>query len=380
MRVLQFGGGNFIRAFVGPAVAALNELEGFDASITIVKPTERGDYEALRVQNGRYHLLVKGFLDGQVVDEVQCIDVVDRVIQPYSAWDDFLATAADPSYRIVTSNTTESGIRFVPENLVAGVCPKEFPAKLCAWLYARWRAIPDSDPLYVLPCELLPDNGDELKKCVRAYSAHWSLPSAFLSWLEEACIFVNSLVDRIVSGRPDPVETAWDRIGERDELVAVAEPYLLWAIEDVTGLQELFPLHRTNFHAIFTKELDRYRRMKVRILNGSHILMVYTGIPAGIQTVAEYVDQPEWGAWLRRVLQEEILPVLPYPKEELDEYAKQVWDRFRNPFLHHKLADIALNKHDKWEVRIIPTVEDYYTEFGQGPPLIGKLDLSALGD
>ena len=372
MQVLQFGGGNFLRAFLGPALQALSTATGTDVRAVVVKPTERGDYAALRQQNGRYHVAVRGMLDGERVDRLEFIDVVDRVVHPYREWAAFLASATAPELCVVVSNTTEAGIRFVPEDYRADVCPAEFPAKLCRWLQARFEGA-GAVPTYILPCELIEANGNRLREAVLAYADHWQLSAEFSTYVTEHCYFANTLVDRIVSGKPPAGSKLYARLPFPDQLLAVAEPYHLWAIAASPELRRAFPLDDSAFNAVFTDDLDKYRTLKVRILNGLHILMVLTGLPAGVETVGAYVADPTRAAWLERVLHEEIIPSLPYPEATCKAYAAEVMDRFRNPFLHHRLADIALNKTEKVQVRLLPTVEAYRARFGRAPSLLGEV-------
>lgn len=366
-KILQFGGGNFLRAFLGPAVAALNNELDYGGSIVVVKPTPGGDYRELREQDGRYHVVVRGVAGGKTVDRTEVVDVVDRVVHPYREWAAFLATAAEPALDTVVSNTTEKGIRYVKTSWVENECPVEFPSKLCRWLYARYRALGSAGGVDVLPCELIAGNGQLLREYVLRHAADWDLPVEFTNWVRDHCVFTDTLVDRIVSGQPAPDDPAWSTLTFPDAIPAVAEPYALWAIADQSGLAERFPLDKTAFNAVYTTDLERYRALKVRVLNAGHILMVVTGVPAGLMTVADYLEDPDFELWLLRTLEGEILPTLPYPKAETKVYAAAVVERFRNPFLHHKLADINRNLAEKWRVRVQPSL-DWYAERGKGIP------------
>ena len=316
---------------------------------------------------------MRGVLDGTTVDRIEVIDNVSRIIHPYREWQTFLETAVEPDLNIVISNTTEAGIRYVPEAYFEDVCPVEFPAKLCRWLYARYSNLKPETTTFMLPCELIEDNGDRLRECVLAYADYWSLAPGFTEYVRSRCHFANTLVDRIVSGRPAADSDLYGQLDFADELLTAAEPYHLWAIEADEALQAAFPLDRTAFNTVFTDDLEKYRTLKVRILNGLHILMVLTGLPEGVATVADYVAHPKWGPWLQRVLHEEIIPALPYPAPECKAYAEQVMDRFRNPFLHHQLSDIALNTEEKVRVRLEPTMAAYRAKFGRGPALLEEV-------
>ncbi|MEL7161177.1 MAG: tagaturonate reductase [Bacteroidota bacterium] len=370
IKVLQFGGGNFLRAFVDWMIELLNEKTDFNGSVAIVKPTERGDYDALRRQNGRYHVILDGIQNGDLVWERRKIHCIRQVIHPYRERAAFLATAELPELRFITSNTTEAGIKFTEEPMPEEGMPKEFPGKLCLWLHHRWQHFSGAPErgCIVLPLELIEDNGDALKDCLVRYAKHWALADDFVAWLQTHNHFCSTLVDRIVSGYPtDRAEQLEEEIGTKDELMVAGEYYHSWVIKGPEFLPKELPLDRAGLNVTFTDDLDAYREIKVRILNGAHTSIVPTGYLAGLETVGDVMVDARLSAFLEQVLFEEIIPPLPYPVEELKAFANDVLNRFRNPSIHHKLLDISLNSTSKFRTRLLPSLLAYQEKFGKLP-------------
>ena len=374
IRILQFGGGNFLRAFADYLVEILNTETTFDAGVALVKPTERGDYEQLRAQEGLFHVITEGILDGEVVQVTNRIDCVQQIIQPYLEWGNYLGTATLPELRFVLSNTTEAGITFSEEPMPEGAPAKEFPGKLTQWLYHRFNHFNGAADkgCILLPCELIEQNGETLKDCVLQYAAHWELGTAFAEWVEQHNTFCNTLVDRIVPGAPGNPEKIWTELGFEDQQLVTAEPYLLWAIEGPQYVKEELPFEQTKLNVVFTDDLAQYRTLKVRILNGAHTAMVPVGLLNGISTVRAFVEHPEWSKWLDNLLNNEVAPTLPYDAEIIASYIAAILDRFRNPYIHHKLSDIALNSTSKFKVRLLPTALAYYEKHNTAPESIAQ--------
>lgn len=369
-RVLQFGGGNFLRAFTDWMIDELNNQTNFNAGVIIVKPTERGDYTALRKQDGLFHVQTKGIKAGKLVSDIQLIQCVQQIIHPYLEWDAFLKTAEIPTLRFIVSNTTEAGIQFNQNDLKTDNPPKEFPAKLTRWLYHRWQYFqgrPNSGCIH-LPCELIKENGEQLKSYILAYADLWQLNGGFKYWINQHNHFCNTLVDRIVPGFPkDTIQAVYDTTGFQDELVVDAEPYHIWVIEATTEIQGELPFAKTDLNVVFTNDLAPYRELKVRILNGAHTTMVPYGYLAGIETVREAVEDKKVGTFLHKALFEEILPTLDFPQATLEKYANDVLDRFKNPFIHHQLISISLNCTAKFKTRVLPSLLAYYQQKGRLP-------------
>ncbi len=369
-RILQFGGGNFLRSFVDWIVDVYNEKTDAELGILVVKPTEGGDYQAWRNQDGLFHVLTKGIRNGEVVDENYLVKSISRIIHPYREWDAFLASAENPELRIIISNTTESGIRFSAEDQLTDQPPKEFPAKLVLWLYHRYKHFKGSNEAgcIIIPTELLEENGKKLMDAMLQYAIHWNLSPDFNRWLKEDQHYCNTLVDRIVPGvGKDSLEEVQQQIGFQDAMVSQGEPYHLWAIEAPDEVRHGLPLDQIGLNVVYTDNLTPYRKSKVRILNGAHTAMVPVGYLYGLETVGESIDHEGMGAFMNQVIFNEILPSLDLPAVDLPQFARDVLDRFQNPFIKHKLISISLNGISKFKVRVLPSILDYSEKRGELP-------------
>jgi tagaturonate reductase len=379
-RILQFGGGNFLRGFADWIVDVYNQKSADPMGVLVVKPTERGDYQAWREQDGLYHVLTKGIRDGELMDEKHLVKCVGEIIHPYHNWQGFISSAENSNLRFILSNTTETGIRFSAEDQFSDAPPAEFPAKLTRWLYHRYEHFA-GDPAMgcvLIPTELLVDNGEELKKAILQYVDAWSLDAGFVTWLNEANTFCNTLVDRIVPGvGKEKMTAALAQAGFEDEMITQGEPYHFWGIEAPMAVREEWPLDKIGLNIIYTDDLTPYRTSKVRILNGAHTAMVPVGYLYGITTVRETVEHPIMGAFVQKVIFEEIMPTLGMKEEELKKFAKDVLDRFKNPFIHHQLISIALNSVSKFKTRLLPSLLEYSKRKGALPEGI-VLSLAAL--
>ena len=360
-KILQFGTGVFLRGFFGSMIHEINEQELADFSVTMVKLTPHGDMSRFISNGGKYDLVVRGLLDGETVDDVKNIDIFNKFVHPYQQWVEFIQTAQDATYSLVISNSTEAGIVY-KEQAYPNACPETYPAKLAAWLYARYHAFGgDSDKgVLVLPMELIEANGEKLKEIILKHALDWSLSGGFTDWLNEACDFRNTLVDRIVTK------------GENGAISV--EPYLLFAIEGEAA-ENVLPLNKAGINAYWTDNLPAFRETKVRMLNGGHTSLIYAAILAGESIVAEALSVAEIDAHLRGVLLDEVLPTLEAKggkKEELVAYAEAVIERFKNPFLNHRMLDIALNSASKLLVRIMPSFTDSTAQQGEFPLRLTK--------
>jgi tagaturonate reductase len=380
LRIMQFGGGNFLRAFVNWMVQRLNEETHFDGGVVIVKPTDRGDYETLKSQDGLFTVVLNGFKNDKPAEEKYLIDCVQEVVNPYSEWAAFLKLAENKDLRFVVSNTTEAGIKFNPEDNYNDLPPKEFPAKLTIWLYHRFRFFSgeSSRGCIILPCELIEHNGTRLKEVIRQYAGHWNLDTDFIHWISASNYFCNTLVDRIVSGYP--TELAADlqsELGYRDKLLVAGEYYHSWIIAADKTVEKELPFAQTDLNVSFVNDLTPYRQMKVRILNGAHTALVPVGYLAGKRLVKECMDHPLLYSFIESLLRQEVIKTFDFPEETKQKYVRDVLDRFKNPSLVHKLMDISLNSASKFVTRLLPTLKDFYTLNRQLPPRI-VFSLSAL--
>ncbi|MEZ4939232.1 MAG: tagaturonate reductase [Saprospiraceae bacterium] len=379
-RILQFGGGNFLRGFADWMVDVLNNKTGAQLGIVVVKPTERGDYDEWRHQDGLFHVRTKGVRNGALVSETHLVKSISRIIHPYREWDTFLQSAENPELRFVISNTTETGLRVHPEDRRDDSPPGEFPAKLTLWLYRRFthfKGDPGAGCVHI-PCELLVRNGELLRDCILENAANWQLGADFETWISQHNIFCNTLVDRIIPGVPDEsLEATWQELGFRDTMVTEAEPYHLWAIEAPESVRQALPFDKAGLQVVYTDDLEPFRIRKVRILNGAHTCMMPLGYLYGIETVREAVEHPLLGKYIRQLITEEILPTLGLPEDASVQFAADVLDRFRNPFLHHQLISIALNSVSKFKARLVPTLLGYVERYNTLPERV-VLALAAL--
>jgi tagaturonate reductase len=364
-RILQFGGGNFLRAFLDWMVDLMNERVGFQGSALIVKPTAGGAYKALDRQDGLFHVCLRGVTDGETIDQCRLVQSVHSYVHPYLDFERYLRTAEMPELRLVVSNTTEAGIAYRQEDMLEDRPAPSFPGKLTQWLFHRYRHFEGSPAggCIVLPCELIEQNGKELRKIVFRHAERWALEDGFLHWLRQHVMFCNTLVDRIVPGYPQQEsQEVEERIGFRDELLTVAEPYHLWAIEGGGELLQHFPAPQAGLNVRIVDDLTPYRTLKVRLLNGAHTAMVPVGLLAGLHTVRDVMEDPLAGAFIKKLLYDEIIPILDNPASEARDYAGTVIDRFLNPFVRHQLADIALNSTAKFAARLQPSLEQYHAQ------------------
>ncbi len=360
VRILQFGEGNFLRAFVDWMVERLNRATDFNAAVQIVKPraTPGGTGEILNRQGGVYHVVLRGVQDGKNVEEIEPITCVKGCLNPATDWDEILKCACDPALRFVVSNTTEAGIEYRPGE-------DTFPAKVARVVTARCQAgLPG---LIFLPCELIEHNGDMLRECTLKYLEDETVRR----YVETQCVFCNTLVDRIVAGFPkDDAPRYWERLDVQDDLIVCGEPFFFLAIEGPASVEAELPAKACGLNVVFTQDLSLYRTRKVRFLNGAHTASVLGAHMAGLTFVDEMVRDSEFGKFLRQVLFEEVMPTVDLPEEEKRAYAESVLERFANPYAQHRLLSIALNSVSKWKVRVLPTLLDYQKKFGKLPPCL----------
>jgi len=355
IRILQFGEGNFLRAFCDWMVDILNEKTGFNGNVKIVQPIAVGMGAIINSQEGLYHVV----LNGKNTMEDRLVTCVDSVINPYDDYANFLALAENPDLQFVFSNTTEAGIAFNENDTTPERLPDSFPGKVTALLLRRYKTLPEKG-LTFLPCELIEKNGSTLKSVVHQYIDLWKLPADFKNWVDTNVHFCNTLVDRIVPGFPkENIHEIHRRTGFEDNLAVMAEPFHLWVIEAPESVRKTLPLEQAGLQVKFVPDLSPYRTRKVRILNGAHTTLVPVAYLKGLRTVRESVEDKEVGDYLMNAIHEEIIPTLDLPKEELVRFADEVMERFANPYIKHELSSIALNSISKYKVRVLPSVLTY---------------------
>lgn len=380
--ILQVGEGNFLRGFFDWMIQTCRDQGLFRGSIAVTQPRPAGKpkIEELAAQDGLYTLVIRGLENGEAVERKELITVFAEAFDPYSNWTRLMELALSPELRFVVSNTTEAGIAYRPEPLSEGPI-QSFPGKLAFLLYQRYLKYEgEADKgLIFLPCELLDRNGDALRDVVLRYAEDWRFPEAFKRWVLEHNRFLNSLVDRIVTGYPgDQQAEAWfEEWGYRDPMLTTAEPYHLWAIEAEPELDELLPLRQAGLNVHWTTDLRPFSTRKVRILNGAHTWMAPLGLLHGVEHVRELLEHDVLGKLVRETVYADIVPSLPYSAEELKAYADTVFERFGNPYIRHRLADIAMNSLSKFKTRLLPTIRVYADE-GEAAPERLALGLAGL--
>lgn len=369
-KILQFGEGNFLRAFTDWIVQRMNKEIGFNAGIDVVQPLPNGMVEMLNRQEGLYHVYLKGIKEGQPVKEYSLVECINRGINPYSEYEAYEQSFLNPEVRFVFSNTTEAGIAMDETDTLEMQPPRSFPAKVAALLYQRYRAFQGAADkgLIFFACELIDRNGDMLKKYVLQHAERWSLGDEFMEWVNQHCAFCNTLVDRIVPGYPkDEIKSIQEELGYEDNLVVVGEYFHFWVIEAPEWVQKEFPAVRAGLDVKFVKDMTRYREQKVLVLNGCHTGSYAVSYLSGLETVREAFEDPQVGRFMRELVNEEVLPVLEGTEEELKSFAHKILERFKNPYIRHLWQSIALNATSKWETRNLPTVLKYYKLTGTLP-------------
>ena len=362
-RIIQFGSGNFLRAFADAFVDTLNKKRLFDGSVVIVQSTSSKTGDTINAQNGKYHLLIRGVENGENIDSVREIDCISRCVNANADFDGFLSLAHNPDMIFIVSNTTEAGIVYDSSCEFSDKPQSSFPGKLTRLLFERFKS--GLGGFIILACELIDNNADELKACVLKYAEQWALGEDFTRWVVGENSFCNTLVDRIVSGFPkSESEKLFERIGECDMLLDAAEPYHLWVIEG--NFENELPLEKGGVNVIWTDSVSQYKKRKVRVLNGSHTSLVFPALLCNVETVSEAVADKQLYGFLNACLYGCILPVLGENESDLS-FAKAVLERFRNPYLAHRWESISLNSVSKFSARVLPTVDDTVNKGGEPP-------------
>ncbi len=367
-KVMQFGEGNFLRAFVDDFIDIANEKAGYNGKVVLLQPIAQGLTDIINAQEGLYTLYLRGSEKGVKVDDKRVISAVSRCLNPYGEWDKVLELAKSDDLEIIVSNTTEAGIVHDAESRFDQTPPISFPAKLTRVLYERFTA--GKKGIVMLSCELIDNNGKELLKCVNQYIDDWKLSEEFRAWVNNENIFCSTLVDRIVPGRiRDPQEVARlnEQNGYEDPLIDVGEVFGIWVIEGPAGLEDRLPFKAAGCPVIVVPDVTPYKKRKVRILNGAHTGFVLGAYLAGFDIVRDCMHDDTVRGFMNKMLNEEVIPTLPLDKKDLDEFAAAVQDRFNNPFVNHELMSISLNSTSKWRARNMPTFLDYIEKNGRLP-------------
>lgn len=366
IEILQIGSGNFLRGFVDWMIGRSNDAGLTNTGVAMAYATNRpGRKDPVKDQAGRYHVVLEGVRNGEAVRSVEEVNLIDQIIDPFADWASIENLVCSHDLKVIISNTTEAGITYRPMSL--DETPDSFPATLARLLYARFQA--DGEGLAVVPCELIEDNGQKLLELVirHAKEAGWS--SSFLTWLDESCHFYDTLVDRIVAGYPDDAAAIHEEIGEADHALVKGEYFSLWVIGGDDYLRTVLPLDQLDVGVKFLEKdhLAPFREKKVRILNGSHTALAQLGLLSGKETVREAFTDPQLRRYIETMVSEEVLPTIDEDDAELRQFAASILERFDNPYLKHRLADIELNSIAKWKSRNLPVLRDCWESGKEAP-------------
>lgn len=376
-KVLQFGTGVLLRGLPDYFINKANQAGVFNGRILVVKSTDKGGVDAFAEQNNVFTQAIRGIDNGQTVEENVINTAISRTLSAKDQWNEILATASSKDMQIVISNTTEVGIQLMEDDLFASP-PVSFPGKLTAYLYERFKAFKGSPEsgMVIIPTELLPDNGAKLKEIVLEQSRRHQLPETFIEWINTANSFCSSLVDRIVPGAPaQEVQSELEAsMGYRDELLIMSEVYSLWAIEGDEKVKEVLSFAQTDPGVIIEPDIDIYRELKLRLLNGTHTLCVGLCYMAGLNTVREAMENKATSDFIEELMQNDLAPAIPYAVDinQAHEFGNQVLDRFRNPAIRHQLIDITVQYTAKMKMRNVPTILHHYKSNSNELPNVMK--------
>lgn len=368
-KVIQFGEGNFLRAFIDWQIQQMNNKGLFNGGVKVVQPIDKGMTKMLDEQDDLYTVLLEGKLDGKKVQTHEVVESINGTVRPYEDYQSYLDLAKDDNIEFIFSNTTEAGISYDANDKLTDQPQNSYPGKLTALLYERFKL--GKKGFQIIPCELINHNGNTLKKIILQYAADWNLGQDFVDWINQENDFYATLVDRIVPGYPRDraadLEKEW---GYRDSLMVKAEPFLIFVIEGNQKLNQLLPLKDAGINVVVTDDMQPYRNRKVSLLNGPHTTMSPIARLAGIDTVGKVMADKDFYQFVNDEMYQEIIPTVQLPQAELETYAEGVKERFENPFVNHELASIALNSISKFQARLLPTFKRYVAKNGKLPQRI----------
>ncbi|MFT3980600.1 MAG: tagaturonate reductase [Ferruginibacter sp.] len=376
-KVLQFGTGVLLRGLPDHFISNANNKGIFNGRIVVVKSTSNGDTDGYATQDGLYTLCVRGIENGEKITYNEVISSVSRVLSAQSDWEEILQCAANPDMQVIISNTTEVGITMVKDNVHASP-PQSFPGKVLSFLYHRFKIF-EGDPgkgMVIVPTELIPDNADKLQAIVLEQAHQHGFEIAFIDWLENANHFCNSLVDRIVPGKFSAAEHAATEaaIGYEDELMIMSECYALWAIQtDSPRVKSVLNFAAANPEIVLAADIEKFKELKIRLLNGSHTFTCGLAVLAGFKTVKEAMADEDFAAFISRLMNDEIAAAIESAGisiSEAREFAGKVLDRYRNPFIEHQWLSICMNYSSKMFMRNVPLLQQYLQKTGTAPALM----------
>lgn len=373
-KILQFGTGRLLRGLPDYYVDKANKMGIFNGSIVAVKSTNKGDVKAYKTQDNLYTLCERELRGEKLIERNTICSTISRVIVAQEEWSQVLACAHNKELQIIISNTTEVGIQFLADDMINANPPKSYPGKLLAFLYERYKAFGGSrqSGMVIIPTELITNNGRELQTIVIKLAQQNNLEPNFIEWLIGSNSFCNSLVDRIVSVPTSSAMQVWEKdLGYRDDLITITEVYSLWAIEGDDSVKVMLPFYKADKGIIIQPDIDMYRELKLRLLNGTHTLTCGVAFLAGYDTVQQTMEDRITESFISDLMHHEIAPAIPYKidQETVAEYAANVLNRFRNPYIHHYWKNITLNYSSKIRMRCIPLLLNYMNILNTVPPL-----------
>ncbi len=379
-RIIQFGEGNFLRAFVDWIVYNMDQKTDFNGSVVVVQPIERGMVDWLNGQDCLYHVNLQGRQDGKAVNELTRIDVISRALNPYTQNQAFMALAEQPEIRFVISNTTEAGIAFDPACKFSDAPASSYPGKLTQLLFHRFKTFNGAADkgLIIMPCELIFLNGHHLKDCIYKYIELWKDDfgadyEQFKDWFTNYCYVCATLVDRIVPGFPrKDIAQIQQTVSYADNLVVQAEIFHLWVIEkpenmSIEDLRKEFPAEKAGLHVLIAESEKPYHERKVTLLNGPHTVLSPVAFLSGVNIVRDACNHPVIGKYIHKVQFDELMQTLNLPMDELKQFASDVLERFNNPFVDHQVTSIMLNSFPKFQTRDLPGLKTYLERKGELP-------------
>lgn len=361
IKIMQFGEGNFLRGFIDWMIAKLNDKNLFNGRILALQPTPRGRVvPKLIAQDCLYTTVLHGVVNGKDTEQIEIVNSIAKAKSPYTQWEEILEDACSPDLQFIFSNTTEAGITYTKEDFLSKEAPLSFPAKLTAVLYKRFKHYEGKkgSGLVIMPCELIDDNGTKLKNIVLQHVEDANLGAEFINYLNNECVFLNTLVDRVVSGYPSNADEYFAKIGYKDELMTCGEIFHFMAIEGDDKVKELLPFEKAGLNVVVDKDITKYRLRKVRILNGGHTSNVPAAFLSGLETVDEMMFDEVTGKFANEVIYNDIIPAVNLDKAMLTSFADDVVNRFKDKSMHHKLASILMNCTSKIKARVLSTVKD----------------------
>lgn len=369
-KVVQIGEGNFLRAFVDWMFHTMNKKGVFKGRTVVAQPIREGRISNLNEQDGLYTLFLRGIENGEEVNKKEIMTAISRGVETYAQWGEFLKLAENPEIEFVVSNTTEAGIAYNENDKLSDTPPESYPGKLAAYLYRRYQTFAgDSDKgMVIIPVELIDRNGDNLKRIILQLADDWDLEAGFKNWIKESNHFLNTLVDRIVTGYPfNEIDQLEAELGYHDQNLDTGEIFHLWVIEGDEKLKEKLPFHKACLNVKWVDDLTPYRTTKVRILNGAHTSTVPVSYLAGIDLVRDAVNDELVGEFINQAVFEDIIPTLDADEEELEDFASKIFERFKNPYIDHKWLDISLNSTSKFKTRVLPSLVQHIEEYDKVP-------------